>query len=144
MSDSSIQNKQTRVAPSGYGFEGEGELVPIAQSDVSESVEEISDAGKRELFEMQKPSEKEAEPDARMDSREVLLRLIRFITTDSTAPLQTGQRVHLLAYKLGETKFKTDAEFARSLNVSPARVSQIIKQLPSELSVLALLKRRVA
>jgi hypothetical protein len=121
MFDSGIQHNQTQAASSGFGYEA-GECVPVVlPPDVDDKVES----------------------DARADSMQAVLNLIALMTTNAT-PLQTGQRIHLLAYQLGLTAHKTHAELGRKLNVSPGRVSQIIRELPSELRALVNLNSRTA
>jgi hypothetical protein len=123
MQDSRIQHKQTHVAPSGFGFDDAGERVPVVEPQVL--------------------GEEAETDDARADSMQTIMRFIKLVVTDAS-PLKTGQRVHLFAHLCGLTDYKTDAEFARKLNVSPGRVSQIREELPSELRVFGLLKSRTA
>ena len=49
---------------------------------------------------------------------------------------QVGQRMIVLAYLAGKTSAKTQRELARQLRVSKPRVSQIIRELPSEFQSL--------
>jgi hypothetical protein len=116
-----IQHKQTFTAPPGFGFEA-GERVPIV---------------------LPVDSDNETETEQRGDSRPGLLKLIALLTENAT-PLQAGQRMHLIAYLVGVSDCKTHTDFARKLNVSPGRVSQIIRELPSELSAVCNLKSRTA
>ena len=129
MSESGIQHKQTFPASPGYGFDDAGERVPtVTMSDAC--ADEQGCGGAEDGF-------------AKTDLQRALLRLVELLTADAT-PLQTGQRMHLMAYFLGVSGCKTQAELARELNVSPGRVSQISKELPGEFARLSLLKSRAA
>jgi hypothetical protein len=116
-----IQHKQTHAASSGFAYEAGG-LVPVV---------------------MPEDHEVESAANPRADVMQGIMNFIELMTRNATS-LQTGQRVHLLAYQLGLKSFKTHAEFARQLKVTPGRVSQIIREMPSELNALACLKSRAA
>lgn len=120
MDDSGIQHKRTPVASSGFGFDDAGERVPVVMPG-AESDGEVPQA----------------------DSLRILLELVALMTKNAT-PLQTGQQMHLIAYLLNVSDCKTHAEVARQLNVTPGRVSQILRELPAELAHLSDLKSRTA
>lgn len=90
--------------------------------------------------------EQEDEPEAD-PSREALARslagLLRILTTGST-PLQAGQMACVLAFLLGVSEHRTKASLAKQLKVSPARVSQILAEIPQEFERVTRLKRRSA
>jgi hypothetical protein len=118
--DSGIQHKHTPVTSSGFGFDDSGERVAVVLPD-SESEGDVPQT----------------------DSLRILKNLVALLTENAT-PLQTGQRMHLIAYLVGVSDCKTHAEVARQLNVSPGRVSQISRELPAELARLSDLKSRTA
>ncbi len=122
MNDSGIQHKQTRVAPSGFGFDDGGERVPVTQPDILE---------------------KETETETREDGLQAVLNFIALVITDA-GPYKTGQRVHLLAHHFGLSDCKTDKELARKLNLSPGRVSQIKADLRDRLRDIVSLTSRTA
>jgi hypothetical protein len=77
------------------------------------------------------------------DAQSIIAAFLRMMTTDAPA-LLVGQRVMLLAYLTGQTDCKTSRELATRLNVTPARVSQILRTIPQELASLCRLKSRTA
>ena len=81
------------------------------------------------------------EADTRGDTLAALVEFLRQLTADTPA-LLAGQRLHVLAFLAGATPYVTQRELAEALNVTPARVSQILARLPSEWQSVARLKRR--
>jgi Trp operon repressor len=77
------------------------------------------------------------------DAQTIIAGFLRLMTTDAPA-LLVGQRLHVLAYLTGQSHCSTQRELATSLNVSPARVSQILRTIPQEFASLCRLKTKSA
>lgn len=61
--------------------------------------------------------------------REVIRRLLNFLTADEAAALAVGRRVILLVHLLGGDRAKTQRELARRLGLSFGRISQMLNAL---------------
>jgi len=122
MSDSG-QHKPTFHASPGCGYEG-GALVPTVGPEIHSD---------------EQPSE---DPST---VREALRQAVGNFIEKLAAVGDTkaiGQSVLILAYLTGKTSFRTKAELAAHMRVSPARISQILRAIPREFQSLAELKNR--
>lgn len=79
----------------------------------------------------------------RADAFTIMREFVRVMTEGATA-LQTGQRLHVLAYLSGISDATTQRELAAQLNVSPGRVTQILHGIPGDLQSVCRLKGRTA
>jgi len=137
-------------APEGFGFEGDS-LVPIVAETPRDTAVEIFKL--LDEFEISIPAQQKTEFSDSLnfildghgdDHREDFVsEFLRMMTAGATVK-QVGQRMIALAYLAGKLEVKTHCELARLLNVSPGRVTQIIRELPSDLSALCSLKSRTA
>jgi hypothetical protein len=125
------QHKPTRHAPTVYGFDDEGERVPV--------VAPPEDCGDDEAV----ASEAERIVQDRKPLAFILRELVALLVTAKT-PLQLWQFVQVLAFFFDMSDCRTLTQLASKLNVSKGRVSQIISALPCELRFLRHLKRRPA
>lgn len=86
----------------------------------------------------------EPSADNRLESQEIVAGFIRLLESQNLPPLAIGQQVVVLAYLTGQSDCRTQRELARRLNVSPGRVCQILRDLPSDLQPMRRLQRRTA
>jgi len=89
------------------------------------------------------PADTEPDPvdDARRGEREILVGLLRAIANIGPA-LLTGQALHVLAFKAGQSPYRTQKELASALKISEGRVSQISRKIPKKFASLMRLNHR--
>jgi hypothetical protein len=143
---------KSKHAPSGLGFEGDA-LVPVVQPETETRLEPIVSVFKLlEDYGVLIPSDKRFEIASELEfilddtgdraGKNSLLTFLHMMTHGAT-PFQTGQRMHVLVYLMGN-EAKTHTELAAKLKVHPSRISQIIREIPSELRPVCNLKSRTA
>ena len=111
MNDSNIQHKQTFAAPSGFGFDDDGQRVPVAMLDQPES---------------------ESEPSERDEAKirlEVFVRLIsHLLRSDDQEQLWRAVQVLGFDLRLADGA-RNDVELAARLGVSRRQAHNIINEL---------------
>ncbi len=116
MSDSCIQHKPTQTTPSGFGFDDDGERVPVVEQECP-------------------PEEAEegllSEQDERRVRQETIVRLFtRLVEGDSDAE-SVGRKVLVLSYLLKRCPGapRSLAELGARMGVTKGRASQIVSAL---------------
>lgn len=85
----------------------------------------------------------DAEERTSADAQTIIAAFLRMMTTDAPA-LLVGQRLHVLAYLANQSPCSTQRELATALNISPGRVSQLLRTIPPEFASLCRLKKKSA
>ena len=99
-----------RFDMSRTAFVGDGEIVPTVEP----------------AFYADEPETPSGEP---------MVALLRLVT-QGVAWKKSGQWVHILAYTLGIGEYRSLAELAKFMGVSPGRISQLIREMPMPLQVV--------
>jgi hypothetical protein len=79
--------------------------------------------------------------DPRADMQTAIGNFLELLASSGDA-YKSGQVLQVLAFLAGRTPYRTKAELAAALNVTPSRISQILKAIPEEFQSLIALKNR--
>jgi hypothetical protein len=103
------------------GFDDDGQAVPAVDfdfADVQGWDDEIDTGPLRQI--------------RRAVQKETIVRLIQHLTSGNPSAEHLGRRVHYLAFRLGQSPCKTQADLAQKLGISEAAVSKQVKAAKRE------------